>query len=578
MVNFDYLYNPDFAKEAVDKNYFVDKKLGFRIIDNGTILPTRGSEAGKPVVIGGIGGIVDSKGEFIKESHIHLGTGGAYTPTPESIQHRSETIIYLGTFFDIWGHAITDNIRRLWFLKSEFMNQFKNCPLIYLPAGRYTPEKCKDFKRLLEILEFDIEKFQPITQPTRFDRIILPDESFYGEKLGATIFRRFTNEYREMMERVRHFALKNRTPTSRKKLYFFYGQRGQVGEERLAEYFKSKGYEIIPHEQRADFDDEINLLINAESFAAPLGSCSHNSVFLRDGTEAIFIPRIGIDAINSYQLALNQVNSINATYVDSTFSLFLRTPCFIVSEQLKRLFNDKFCGYEDGDFKSFLTQTKNSLNEGRTFLPGQIKTYGIFFSNFMAQLKQRKDLIDAFNMPLGWETFQASLSYQTHVHRNGWSDGWKMENKPSNPLDQKLEVLAIKVNYPGHKIYYQVYFNDEEGWSPEILSPEMAGTVGIRKPIYGMRVRFDEAGAKEFNILYRMHKFDGTWTPWAKNGEAIYSHKQRLNAIQIKLEPIKSVEANSKQIDNPQALLLKDDAIYLQGQRQNLMQLKCKLT
>ena len=46
----------------------------------------------------------------------------------------------------------------------------------------------------------------------------------------------------------------------------------------------------------------------------------------------------------------------------------------------------------------------------------------------------------------------------------------------------------------------------------------------------------DEAGAKEFDILYRVHKFDEQWTPWAKNGETIYSYGQKLNAIQIKLE------------------------------------------
>ena len=64
----------------------------------------------------------------------------------------------------------------------------------------------------------------------------------------------------------------------------------------------------------------------------------------------------------------------------------------------------------------------------------------------------------------------------------------------------------------------------------------MAGTTGKSKAIYGIKIRFDEAGAKEFDILYRVHKFDGNWTDWAKNGEVIYSHGQKLNAIQIKLE------------------------------------------
>lgn len=40
MVNLDYLYNPtDDVKNAFTKDYFVDEKLGFQIIKNGTMLP-----------------------------------------------------------------------------------------------------------------------------------------------------------------------------------------------------------------------------------------------------------------------------------------------------------------------------------------------------------------------------------------------------------------------------------------------------------------------------------------------------------------------------------------------------------
>ena len=65
----------------------------------------------------------------------------------------------------------------------------------------------------------------------------------------------------------------------------------------------------------------------------------------------------------------------------------------------------------------------------------------------------------------------------------------------------------------------------------------MAGTTGIRKPIYGIKIRLDDAGAKEFDILYRMHNFHEEWTPWTKNNEELISQGIKLNAIQIKLEP-----------------------------------------
>ena len=73
-------------------------------------------------------------------------------------------------------------------------------------------------------------------------------------------------------------------------------------------------------------------------------------------------------------------------------------------------------------------------------------------------------------------------------------------------------------------------------WSEEVSDGEQAGITGKRKSIYGIKIRLDEAGQKEFDILYRVHKFDGEWTPWAENGEVIYSYGQKLNALQIKLE------------------------------------------
>ena len=139
-------------------------------------------------------------------------------------------------------------------------------------------------------------------------------------------------------------------------------------------------------------------------------------------------------------------------------------------------------------------------------------------------------------MPKVWRKFQRLLAYQTYVHVKGWGDGWKNENEVSNPLGQMLEVLAVKINFLNHKVYYSIYYGEAEGWSEEVTAPEQAGTTSQRKSIMGIKIRLDEAGQKEFDILYRVHKFDGDWTDWAKNGEVIYSHGQKLNAIQIKLE------------------------------------------
>ncbi len=456
-------------------------------------------------------------------------------PPHESILKSSEAVIYLGMFHSTWGHAITDNIRRLWFLKSDdFKKEFKNCPLVYLLCTKrenFTLESYKNFRRLLEILEVNVDSLRLITEPTQFDKIILPDESFKFN---------FTKEYCEAINCVRNFALKNKTPTSFKKIYYFHGVR-QMGEEHLAEYFRSKGYEIVRPE-KLTLDEQLNLLINAESFASTTGSISHNSVFLRDGTEAIFIPRGTNSVSNPFQRALNQINSVNANYVDSTltlYSLWYSDILYIVSRQLKKFFGDKNDDYDEEDFKNFLQYVKVHMKKGRLVEPKAKEHYASILQNFMAQLKQREDLIAACNMPPKWDEFKPMLTYQTHVAKKGWSD-WLGEEQISNDIEQKLQIEAIKINFPTHKIFYSVYYSADEGWSEEVLSPNMAGTTGKAKAIFGIKIRFDEAGEKFFDILYRVHKFDGSWTAWAKNGEAIYSHGQKLNAIQIKLEDKKS--------------------------------------
>ena len=250
MTNLDYLYNPDAAKKFFNFSRFVDKKLGFRVIEHGTILPHKDVNDKGDHGQAGWGGIVDADGKFIRESHIHTGTGGIYNFPSESLQHSKETVIYLGMFHYVWGHAITDNIRRVWFLKSEFMKQFKNCPIVYI-AYNFTFNNLQNIKRLMAILEVDTDNLRDIKRPTQFDKIILPDECFFSKTLAPddysfpdndSLERKFTNEYRHIIDQVRNFALKNRSPVSSKKIYYFHG-RHSLGEERLADYFKSKGYE-----------------------------------------------------------------------------------------------------------------------------------------------------------------------------------------------------------------------------------------------------------------------------------------------------------------------------------------------
>lgn len=417
MMNLEYLYDKDKPKSFLEGDFFVDKAPGFQIISHGTILPHIKDPKDRKHWWGTYG-IIDDKGNFYRELK-------PTTPPillDKEIKSSPKTVVHLGLITRLWGHDITINLSRLWFLHSEvFKKEFKNCPVVYSPWFKGTADKGikkylhvtekKNFPRLLEILEIDPNALQPIEELTQFENVIFPDASIY---FGRGLNLQFTEEYRQMIERLRTFALKNRTPTA-KKVYYFYGQH-QTGEELLAEYFKSKGYEIISPE-KFSLDEQLNFLINCESFASTLGSCAHNSIFLRDGTEAIFIPRAA-NSFTYYQRSLQQVNSLDANYVDSSLSIFNRnvprsfanfinSSCYVISNQLRRFFGEKISGFTKSDFETFLSYVKKNCNPKVNMYDIINPTVQTYYENilpdFMEQLKAQKDLITAYNLPPNWE-------------------------------------------------------------------------------------------------------------------------------------------------------------------------------
>ena len=245
-------------------------------------------------------------------------------------------------------------------------------------------------------MELDIQKWLPITVPTRFPLIILPDESFFNDKMTL-----LSDEYLDTISVIKNFAKKNFREIEQKKFYFLYG-RNQFGEERLAEYFKNKGYEIIKPENFS-FPEQLNILANCESLASTVGSCSHNSIFMKDESELILLPRYSESVLNGYQKALNQFSNLNINYVDSNLSFFTKSHygpfCYILSKQLKKFFGDDSADeYSEADFATFLQYVRYSMSNGLKENNELKKYYLNILPEFYSQLIRRKDLMEKFGV------------------------------------------------------------------------------------------------------------------------------------------------------------------------------------
>ena len=271
MVNAEFLYDKDYFNSYFGASHVVDKQLSYQRIENGYILPHQ------PMGSQNAGGVLTQNKEYIEETALHTKSGAAYTFEQKQVTKKKETVVYIGMFVGIWGHCITDNIRRIWFLKTEeYQNVFAGCKLVYVPFQGF--EFSESFSQLLAMLGLDCKDLVPITEITQYAEIIIPDECFFSPE-GST--RYFTKEYRELIDTVRTYAAAHATPTGYDKVYFTYSSytKGkQVGEEKLERFFQQQGYHIIAPE-KLSLSQQLNMLYQCTHFASTVGSCSHNIIF-----------------------------------------------------------------------------------------------------------------------------------------------------------------------------------------------------------------------------------------------------------------------------------------------------------
>lgn len=401
--NFDFLYDKEYYGEKLYTEHFTNKKLSYQEINNGIILPYIKERVTYPYYYG----LIDGDGRFFTNSVLHNQLGiKAYSFDSSEIKKSSSKVIYLGVFGGFpYGHFFTDCIRRLWFLKSkEYQQKFSKYILVYIPF--LTIGFSGAYRRILEILSIDYNSFVPVTEITQYEKIILPDECFFmaTEDLGkGNSSYSFTDEYVAMIDTIRNYAISVASPTNYKKVYFSYSRFSNqriTGEDKLEKYFKTKGYKII-YPEKYSFDEQINMLVNCESFASTVGSCSHNSVFLRDNTDVILIPRSNY--MNGYQLALDKVHNLNITYIDSSFSIFVNTQSYVgsfllfVSSNLRKFFGDKntksIVSYKD--FKRYFRLAFGFTPSLKTFGLSSIgadnseayKYYSVIANNYFVQMK-----------------------------------------------------------------------------------------------------------------------------------------------------------------------------------------------
>lgn len=298
------------TKQRMVQSYFSEKGLSYMIVEEGYILPYRGKLQNKIT-----GGVITKEKRFIQQSSVDEKIGDSYFFDETEIKKSNKTVIYLGIFFPVWGHCLTDCIKKIWFLYTQEANVLLNqgVELVYVNISETLP---KPFLDLLDIC-IPNHKIVSVHEITQYKKIYIPDDSLFRDVKGILYYTQMhVDVLRKIIQNINFCKIR-----TCEKIYF---SRTAIpvgrdyGEKRIEDVFKYLGYEII-YPEKISFREQVTLLQHCTHFAATEGSVSHNSMFCKPGTKVCIIRKCSY--LNEYQFMINQMASLDVTYIDSHLSI-----------------------------------------------------------------------------------------------------------------------------------------------------------------------------------------------------------------------------------------------------------------
>ena len=175
-------------------SFFRREKLSVLEVADGIVLPAKRDEREIPN-IWAVGGVIDSDGNFVKESITGSKDrplfGGSYEFNEDFVTYYDEEVVFMGPFIKHWGHFICDQISRLWYV----IDNPKKYKIVYCGWDWDNGLGYIDgnYFELFELLGIDREQLINIQRPTKFKKVIIPEFSFIPNNYYSKEYVRLTD-------------------------------------------------------------------------------------------------------------------------------------------------------------------------------------------------------------------------------------------------------------------------------------------------------------------------------------------------------------------------------------------------
>lgn len=245
----------------------IEVPRGFKMFTRGCLYDSDGGRVDLSVRIGGVSGDqTRSVDPAVLEPHLR--EGGL---------HLAGRTLYVGTFMNHYGHFITEMLSRCWWEEAAMaFDHIVAYPFIHDDGSVMT----RPFHRYLAgLLDIPIDRVEILTQQTRFDEIVVP-EQLWAINTGVNA------HMREIYGRIsrRHAAKKSygRVFLSRK----IANSKRLDNPPEVEEVFAGYGFDILYPEQ-IPIERQMEIYANCEVLAGLSGSAMHNALFARPGLMTI---------------------------------------------------------------------------------------------------------------------------------------------------------------------------------------------------------------------------------------------------------------------------------------------------
>lgn len=256
---------------------FSKQKCKYLEYDNVTVLPHKKSVTGW-----GVGGVIDSNGQFIDNSGFHsywVTFGGKYNY--ERVRVVGEEFIWLGIFTKHWGHFLVDNISRLWFLMSK---DYRGQKIIYVSK---TGEKISgNYLLFLERLGVKENDLILVEDVIKVKKIVIPDY--------AKTDNEYHYEYIHIFKNILKFNDASCIQNYKgRKVYFSRchfpdALKKERGEKIIEDFFSLNGFDIIRPEC-ISLDEQIAIWSTADVISCINGTIPLNVCFCGNNNPELLI-------------------------------------------------------------------------------------------------------------------------------------------------------------------------------------------------------------------------------------------------------------------------------------------------